>query len=524
LVDLLDFPLDPPDGERTVGGAQNFGILRSRFGRYHAGEDWGMAGGRSFGAPVHSIGHGRVTFAEPLGWGADKGVVILEHTFADGSTILSFYGHLDPPSVTLNVDDCVQRGDRIGAIGRPRSPPHLHFEIRSHMPTEPGPGYWAVDPLLAGWESPSLYIWSNRMAGAPGVQWMWSPASGSANGVGVLGDHTFVMIQDRDLVGINVNGGGLRWRRPRTDRVRDAVIDARHETIYVIHLMGELEAYGLVDSLGESESAAARAPDLIWTLDLDIVGIPTLTPLAEGGVVVHIGRQMFGVSPQGVLLWERDFRGSLDDWVHVDDQLLFAATSLEASLWTADGAGVTPWDGLIRGRLSITDDGAYLRGQEGVYRLDSDKRSVELHHVLPKAYSGRGGMVGLPDGGLLVAHISRDDRRLIALDADGTMRWQRSFADAIDGLPVLLVQNGRPYVLFHRDTGPSTSVSLYEIDMETAELTYIFGGATGSPGQPNVAVYDIGPALILIDIRGGTVIGLDVQPAAEAARLAARAE
>ena len=70
-----------------------------------------------------------MTYAQPNGWGADKGAVIVQHTFRDGRRILSFYGHLDPPSVELRTGQCTERGDLVGAIGDPRSPPHLHFEI-----------------------------------------------------------------------------------------------------------------------------------------------------------------------------------------------------------------------------------------------------------------------------------------------------------------------------------------------------------------------------------------------------------
>ena len=148
LVDVLDFPIDPPHAANINRGGQDFGVYRQRYEKNHAGEDWGGPGGRggNFGTPVHSIGHGWVTYAEPEGWNRDKGVVIIRHILADGSTFLSFYGHLDPPSVVLEAGDCVQRGQQVGNIGRPRSSPHLHFEIRTHLPYTPGPGLLASKP------------------------------------------------------------------------------------------------------------------------------------------------------------------------------------------------------------------------------------------------------------------------------------------------------------------------------------------------------------------------------------------
>ena len=102
IVDTLDFPLDPPEALTVSYGGQGFGRFRSRYDQYHAGEDWQLLRGRAnLGVPVYAIGHGRVTYAHPNGWGRDKGVIIIRHTFADGSTVLSFYGHMEPDSVTL---------------------------------------------------------------------------------------------------------------------------------------------------------------------------------------------------------------------------------------------------------------------------------------------------------------------------------------------------------------------------------------------------------------------------------------
>ena len=157
LVDLFDFPLDAPHGRDARGGGSDFGIWRDRFDGYHAGEDWWIGGGRgSLGKSVYSIGHGEVTYAEPLGWNRDKGVIIIRHTFPGGRSLLSFYGHLDEDSLKVEAGDCVRRGEMIGKIGRPTTSPHLHFEIRTYMPFAPGRGYMPDDPTLAGWVPPPL--------------------------------------------------------------------------------------------------------------------------------------------------------------------------------------------------------------------------------------------------------------------------------------------------------------------------------------------------------------------------------
>jgi hypothetical protein len=59
LVDLFDFPIDPPHAATVGRGGGDFGVFRSRFDKFHAGEDWGGPGSRpNLGTPVYSIGHG----------------------------------------------------------------------------------------------------------------------------------------------------------------------------------------------------------------------------------------------------------------------------------------------------------------------------------------------------------------------------------------------------------------------------------------------------------------------------------
>ena len=99
VVDFFDFPLDAPDGA-DARAPWPVGIHIGGYSGLHAGEDWIYNGG-SLGKPVYSIGHGLVLYAQPYGWGGDLGTIIVRHTFPDGKSILSFYGHLEPDSVTL---------------------------------------------------------------------------------------------------------------------------------------------------------------------------------------------------------------------------------------------------------------------------------------------------------------------------------------------------------------------------------------------------------------------------------------
>lgn len=155
-VTSIGFPVD----RSAFQIAQDFAVPSPRHqGRYHTGEDY--YGGRgSFGVPVHAIAAGRVTFSSPNGWGRDGGVVIIEHTFPDGSLAYSMYGHMregEGHPFPLRFT-CVQAGDIVGVVGDARPAPHLHFEMRSNQPDLPGPGYTTESPESLGWLQPTRFI------------------------------------------------------------------------------------------------------------------------------------------------------------------------------------------------------------------------------------------------------------------------------------------------------------------------------------------------------------------------------
>jgi hypothetical protein len=503
--------------------------------RYHNGDDWVLARLSSFGAPVHSIGHGRITYAEPRGWGADKGVVIVRHTFSDGSTILSFYGHLDPASVVLKPGDCVARGDQVGTIGRPRTPPHLHFEIRSHTPTEPGRGYLSVDPTSAGWEPPSQYIWNTRIATLPGLRWMRPLSTKSTRILGSLSRDTLVAVEDHDLIGINLLDGSLRWRQPGSDAPADAMISANRSFIYVIDGSAQLEAFRLLDAQ-DSRSSTISQPSIasMWKMELDMIRSPTLMPLPGGGVVVsgrrmvysmsdgHSDlsgrRRMLGLSAEGRQLWEIDVPAPIDwepgddHWALTHDQLVFTTSGGDAHVWTVDESGPIAWAMQVSGRPVFTGDSLFVYDQEGIYRLDPEARSVELLYALPEAYPGLGDVAVLPDKGLVVAHSDRYDRRLIALNSDGSLRWERSYSNVTPGQPRLLTLGSQPYILLQNDTASASRIAIFAIDMDRSRLNRIASvGGPPAPRSEDTSAFVIDGHRILINIAAGSMIVLDTQ-------------
>ncbi len=519
VVDLLDFPLDPPDADRATGG-QDFGRYRSRYNGYHAGEDWRGPGGRqaSFGDPVYSIGHGMVTYAAPLGWGVDQGVLIVRHVFADGSSVLSFYGHLDPPSVVLHYGDCVARGEQVGQIGKPRTSPHLHFEIRTHLPNEPGPGYWSVDPTLAGWKPPSQFIWDNRISTSPGVQWTRSFTSSATIGSGMMKDDTFVVVDGLRVVGIDASDGGIRWSQPISYTWPAAMIDVNGSTLYSANRAGEVEAFRLPDVQDINLSQGSEPPIVsMWKVNHETPGTPTMMPLSGGGVAVAVRGKMFGLSRTGRFLWELDSEGRPFGWVLMGERLIFTLEGTNGTVWSVDQAGPIAWNAPIGGRPVISGDQIFVYAADGVYRLNSETLSAERLYALPRASTSSGDIVALPDGGVLVAHQDVYDRRLIALNDDGTLRWERSYSDILRGPQHLLMLGGRAFLVAESSTtSRSNTISVYSIDLNSAELARIFTAGSRDYMSGPVSALAVGDDRILINVGGGRLVMLDTRLVLEA--------
>ena len=516
VVDLFDFPIDPPDGLDVTRGGGDFGVYRSRYDGYHAGEDWGGPTGRpALGSSVYSIGHGTVTYAEPLGWGADQGVVILRHTFVDGSSVLSFYGHLDPDSIVLSVGDCVARGDRVGRIGRPRSSPHLHFEIRTHMPTTPGPGYWFEDPTLAGWLPPSQTIWNSRIAALPGVQWTRPAVLRGTRAVGTLGADTFVGIEEGQLVGIDLQDGSLSWAQIPSVLLGTSVIDSSQPVIYVRNQAGPIQALRAPDpSSGESTVGDSYLTPL-WEIEADLEGVASTLPLPGGGLVASGRRGVLGLAPDGEQLWRYDITLQVFDWLVWDDKLIVSTTNGDGAVYALDSSGMVTWTAQIGGHLALTDDLVWIYGVDGVYRLDPDTQSAERMYTLPPATLSAGDIVALPDG-ILLAHTDRFDRRLIALDLNGSVHWERSIADSVLGRQQgLLVLSGQPFLLSKYYEGLERGLVIYAVDVETAELTRVFIGGTRERISQSTWWREVGDDRILVNLGKGAMCAFNPLQALE---------
>lgn len=513
LVDVFDFPIDPPDARRVTSGGQDFGVWRDRYDKYHAGEDWrGPEGTPSLGTPVYSIGHGLVTYAQPLGWGRDQGVVIVQHTLADGRRILSFYGHLDPDSVVIAPGSCVARGEQVGKIGQPRSSPHLHFEIRTQAPYETLTGYWSEDPTVAGWLPPSQTIWQQRMAAAAGALWA-AAAAGSSQPIAPLTDQTFLLLEAGQLAILDTGSGSRQAALPELKNVSAAWLDAAAQTLYAADRFGRLDAFRL-------EAADPPIFTPLWTIPPKGNGAPLLLPLPGGGslpsgvILAQRGDLFAYAAPAqqavtGELLWQQDVGERLFAWARMGEALFFTTSGSRGALWRLLPGEQPQALVAASGYLVAASGQLWLYAADGVYRFDEAGLTLALAYALPTGYLAHSSIIPLADGSILAAHVDPYDRRLILLAADGTVRWQRSVRNLVTTDLRLLALDGQPYLL----GSSGRDMALYAVNVPAgempADLLHLFSGGTRTPRPNETWVAAAGPGRLLIHIGGGSLVAFD---------------
>ncbi len=500
FVDTLDFPLNPPNGENTRGGS-DFGTFRSRYDKYHAGEDWGFTNQSNFGEPVYSIGHGQVTLAAPNGWGPDKGTVVVRHVFEDGGYILSFYGHLDPPSVTLKIGDCVQRGDKIGDIGRPRTPPHLHFEIRLHLPGSTGAGYWSVDPTLAGWLPPSQTIHEVRMQTSPGVAWT-RPYEEKIVGLGLV-EEAYWLVSDQNLIAITPETGAAKSLVQFSETTATVALDLQIPQIYLYDTTGKISAYTLPPN-----------QDLNWRINTNTYSNAQLIPMPDGGIIVTDRKNTIGISPEGEKIWEVTVDAELTGWIFMDETFIFSTRNAASALWSVANGQPIQWDWDQPGKLIQADERVFLYTEDGVYQLDPQNHALSAWLPLPKGRLTSGDIAANPAGGLLISHVD-GDHRILAVDQGGAIVWERSIRGQIEGTVQFVRFGDQIYLAAIDNPSQGLEFRLYAINFAADTLTHIFTGGSRSRYARSSWVTPLNENLLLINVGGGASAALNPAQAIE---------
>lgn len=404
IVTGISYPVDLAQFQLV----QDYNVPSPRHqGRYHTGEDYFGGRGTTYGQPVRAVAAGRVTYSAPNGWGRDGGVVIIEHTFPDGSVAYSQYGHMEENAEFRFPArySCVRQGDVIGAVGDIRPAPHLHFEIRINQPDVPGPGYSWDAPTARGWRSPARFITNWQTWLLPAHRWhIELPDEAVFSAPPLMLNDGSLLLLDASRLRYATSDGRVLWRL-NLERAAVAVTAWQGAPLltYADGGMQRVNLDGTLSERWETETAVQGAPlaigDLLlfrapgdalaafsadrravlWRLE----GVPQLARIQASAALIGAAsaNQLLSIAPDGRLLHTAN---------------LSAGAALSAA---ADG-----------GLLAYTEGGLWRINADGVWTL-------LLENVPPGG--AESAVLGDADGYYLWSGGT-----LRAVDAAGALRWQ----------------------------------------------------------------------------------------------------
>lgn len=371
IVDEISFPVDTS----VYTLAQDFAVASSRHqGLYHTGEDWYGGRGTSLGQPVRAVAKGRVTFSYPLGWGRDGGVVIIEHTLADGTIFFSQYGHMAESDTFVFPSrlSCVNMGDVIGLIGDVRPAPHLHFEIRTQTAgagIEPRAGYSGESPYIEGYRQPSKFI-LNLQAWLS-IWHSWHLTIGSETPLDERGPSAaLVPLLDESV--LYLDGAGLTLRRATPDGRILWRARLEKEAVSISTWQGaSLLTYA--DGTMQLVDVEAGTLGEAWRIEAEFTG----APLIAGNELLFpaTGDELLRISANRRDIIQRI--SNIPPFVRAqllsNGAMAFISAEHHLSYLAADGSLIQEADLLEMGSLAESWEGellAYTRG--GLWRVGAD--------------------------------------------------------------------------------------------------------------------------------------------------------
>lgn len=429
IADTIQYPIDTT----TFQLVQDYGIASPRHqGRYHTGEDWSI-GGAGLGQPVRAAAAGRVTYSAPTGWGRDGGVIILEHTFPDGSVYYTHYGHLQQTDAVVFPPrlSCVEAGEIIAVIGDARPAPHLHFEVRVSQPDNPGPGYTRQNPETLGFRRPAQVIANQQAALHPAHRWSTRVETfGPAADPLVLDDFSMLVLDGAVLRGIGANGG-VAWRVP---------VDAA-----AVALTGyERRPYVVTADGGHVRVDYAGAVEERYTVAFQ----PARPPLQVGETLIYPTRDgtlTALTSDRRAVLWRLDgiplavqafAAPPLIGLETAEQRMLVISTDgqrvAEATLRDGVSFGAAPDGGLL----------AYTHG--GLWRIDDAGTWTEALPGVPPG-GGAGAVLALPDGRVFLVNHTGD--MLTAYESGGQIAWEARLPQVVSGRVRLALLDGAVFLI-----------------------------------------------------------------------------
>jgi len=483
-ADAIAYPIDT----NVFHLAQDFGALSIRHqGRYHTAEDWfgGRANNYAYGTPVRAAAAGRVTYSSPTGWGRDGGVVIVEHTFPDGTIAYSVYGHMAdldnarfPPPYS-----CVKMGDIVGAVGDIRPAPHLHFEIRVSNGDSPGSGYSWENPIDVGWRQPAKFLRNAQTWLQPAFRWRLDlrDEDGPIAPPLQLDDNSLVYVDAGRLGRVTPDGRSL-WR---INLEKSAVAITNFDALPLLtYADGEMQRINLDGTLSERWQTGLVLDDFVLEAgDALIFHTPDNTLVAFDAARQQIRWRVENIPP----VIRAQFSGQVIGVMTATNELLTLSPQgqLLDSATLRESASIVS---ALNGNL-IT----YSRG--GLWSILPDGTWSPLMEIAPTG--GISGAVRQGDDGRLFLF---DSQILYAYDSNRALQWQLELPN-VTGLTELSIYNGILFLTgLHGDM-----IAVRAVDGGLCNRAQIYGD------DGNQLWYSLGNDGILRMAAADQIIGIDWQ-------------
>jgi hypothetical protein len=495
IVDGIDYPIDVSD--TFAQGYDDFSLFRARFGGLHTGIDIGF---NRRGEPVRAAARGRVTYSDINGWDTEKGVVIVEHTFPDGSIRYSLYGHMEQSDSYLFPleGSCVERGSILGTIGWPsRGLPHLHYEFRDFLPTDGGPGYAQVNPLTLGWHHPFDFtlLWRARLNTA-------------TTGYATFQDYPILppVLLDTGLLVI-ASGDHLRAYTPPTTPLWNIQMEGVITGIAALP-GGRVIAHsrnGQAIQMQDGRIVATWSiegrdePFMLWN---EIVAFVT----TDGGVAAYtpLGHPLWVVSGEGEGGRIVGFQSGAAGFAlahRIDGRTHWRAIDAAGSVvWKQTFARTPHFTSIMGGWL-------LLEGTD-VVRIDGSGAAILANTA---AVPGRASVMTSDALGSIYVYAGDGERTLLALNADGSVRWRVGYPVGLQLPPMLAVGGG--CLLYSLDNDGMLNVFSTADGTLVNQLQIYAGGAQNNQPQARILRVDaqdrvlMGGGFLSLLALDGTIIG-----------------
>jgi hypothetical protein len=171
------------------------------------------------------------------------------------------------------------------------------------------------------------------------------------------------------------------------------------------------------------------------------------------------------------------------------------------------------WDVPFTGILALSGERTYLYAEEGLYHLEPAERTAKRLLSLSNTYQEMRTIASTADGGLVLIHADSYDRRLLRLDSQGALVWERSLMVLPRGGWQLLTTTQELYLLVSHTDSSRTVADIYAIDLDSATLTHILRGDSRQSYTRNTWMQPLGEGLWLLNVGGGPLGAFNLQAA-----------